>query len=170
MIKKYYAMTKKQLFNTSCFFTFWRTNKSNWYWTQTAIKFYLHNSCNKGTCYHSQVIRNIFSKLVYSIFNTILIRYYLWAGSLMIRGLYSDTKGSLFESAHWVSSVVSRLLSKCLWSGWKWWWGAKEIPSPIFKYLYLFKIVGNLSKFENSDQRDRSCIHNLNPKKFHVFW
>ena len=26
---------------------------------------------------------------------------------------------------------TARLMPKCLWSGWKWYWGVKEIPSPF---------------------------------------
>ena len=29
-----------------------------------------------------------------------------------------------------LSVVISQLMSKCLWSGWKWWWWIKEIPHP----------------------------------------
>ena len=31
----------------------------------------------------------------------------------------------------WLSVVIARLMSNCLWSGWKWYWGVKEIPSPF---------------------------------------
>ena len=29
------------------------------------------------------------------------------------------------------SPVIAQLISKCLWSGWKWWWRVKEMPSPF---------------------------------------
>ena len=30
-----------------------------------------------------------------------------------------------------LSAVIARLMSKRLWSGWKWQWGVKEMPSPF---------------------------------------
>ena len=33
------------------------------------------------------------------------------------------------------SAVIARLLSKCLSSGWKWYWGVKEISSPFLAIL-----------------------------------
>ena len=30
-----------------------------------------------------------------------------------------------------LSAVIARLMSKRLWSGWKWLWGVTEIPSPL---------------------------------------
>ena len=30
-----------------------------------------------------------------------------------------------------LSAVIGRLMSKYLWSGWKWYWGNKEMPSPF---------------------------------------
>ena len=30
-----------------------------------------------------------------------------------------------------LSAVIARLMSKCLWSDWKWLWGVKEMPSPF---------------------------------------
>ena len=30
-----------------------------------------------------------------------------------------------------LSAVIAPLMSKCLWSRWKWYWGVKEMPSPF---------------------------------------
>ena len=32
----------------------------------------------------------------------------------------------------WALAVIARLMSRCLWSRWKWWRGVKKIPSPFF--------------------------------------
>ena len=50
--------------------------------------------------------------------------------------LRSEIKVSRFESSCYLcaelsSVVIARLMSECLWSGWKWWWRVKEMPSPF---------------------------------------
>ena len=59
----------------------------------------------------------------WKIYTTWLVRSYC-ARSLVVTDLHSETKGSRFESGCYVqrgelSAVISRLMSKCLLSGWK---------------------------------------------------
>ena len=54
-----------------------------------------------------------------------------------------------------LSAVIIRLMSKCLWSGWKWYWGVKEIPSPFSCSPVIRKCSWKKSQIE---------------KKYHLKW
>ena len=55
--------------------------------------------------------------------------YFLRARSLVVSDLRSETKDFWFESGCYLCAEVSSL--QCLWSGWKRYWGVKEMPSPL---------------------------------------
>ena len=42
------------------------------------------------------------------------------ARRFVVSDVRSESKGSRFESSCYLSAVIARLISKCLWSEWKW--------------------------------------------------
>ena len=58
----------------------------------------------------------------------------------------------------WAFCSNPRLVSKCLWSEWKWYWGVKEMPSP-FPLQYCGSLM---SVKENPDRKKNESIVILN--------
>ena len=55
-----------------------------------------------------------------------------------------------------LSAVIARLRSKCLWSGCKWYWGVKEMPSP----LPFSPVIREWSwkKIQKEKRKKKECI------------
>ena len=100
--------------------------------------------------------------------------------SLVVSNLYSESKvrGLSPASSGELSAVIARLMSKCLWSGWKWHWGVKEMPSsPPPAVLWFVNVCGrkpswkkNVLFIKTSDNETLLCdnVFFLLPKSLKV--